>query len=194
MKVRTEPMLGGVAFSFILLLVSNLVSTFIAYNNINRSIQAMMSANFDPMAVQPSVFSSLIGLLSCLVIPVAGLGSGIIYAVLHGRQEPLTGSPAKGGAAAGALGFFLSGVVSAILAGILVIPVMNQMNQLLFTELGAVDPSMAGLGSSLTGFGILGAFVGGICGGIVFAILGAILGALGGILGKSFAKPAAAAA
>lgn len=189
MKVRTEPLLGATAFSFILLLVSNLISTFIAYNNINRSLQAMMSANYDPFAAQTSVFSSLIGLLSCLVIPVAGLGSGIIYAILHNRQEPLTGSAAKGGAAAGALGFFLAGLVGAVLAGIMVMPVMNQMNQMVFAEVGAVDP---GIMSSLTGFGIVGALFGGICGGAIFAILGAILGALGGVLGKSFAKPAPA--
>jgi len=187
-------MLGGAVFSFVLLLISNLVSTFIAYNNINRSLQSMLSGAFDPFAAQTSVFSSMIGLISCLVIPIAGLGSGVIYAILHGRIEPLTSAPAKGGAAAGALGFFLSGIVSAILAGILVVPVMNQMNQVIFAQMGTVDPSMTGLTSSMTGFGIMGALVGGICGGILFAILGAILGALGGILGKSFAGPKQATA
>lgn len=194
MKVRTEPLLGGAAFSFILLLISNLISTFITYNNINRSVQSMMSGAFDPFMTQASVFSSMVGLISCLVIPVAGLGSGVIYAVLHNRQEQLAGAPAKGGAAAGALGFFLSGLVSAILAGLLVIPVMNQMNQMIFARVGAVDPSMAGLTNSITGFGIAGAFIGGICGGVVFALLGAILGALGSLLGKSFAGPKPAAA
>jgi len=190
MKVRTEPLLGGAAFSFILLLVSNLISTFITYNNVNRSMQAMMSGQFDPFATQSSVFSSMVGLLSCLVIPVAGLGAGVVYAVLHGRQEPLTGSPAKGGAGAGALGFFLSGLVSAVLAAVMILPMMNQMNQTIMAQMGGIDP---GFTSSILGFGIVGTLIGSICGGLVFALLGAILGALGGILGKSFAKPGATA-
>lgn len=189
MKIRTEPLLGATAFAFILLLISNLVSTFITYSNMNNMLNMIMSPNFDPFANQTPLVSSVAALVSCLVIPTAGLGSGIVYAILHNREEPLTASPAKGGAAAGALGFFLSGLVSAVLAGLMVFPLMNRMNEIMFMEMGGMDPAMTGLPTAFTGFGVVGAVIGGLCGGLIFAVLGAILGALGGVLGKSFAKP-----
>ncbi len=111
MKIRTEPMLGGAAFSFVILLVVNLTTVFLTMNTAIKMIEAMMSPNYDPFAPTsaPTMLYAL-SCLSCIAVLVAGIGSGVVYARQHAKIEPITGSLIGGGAASGALGFLIAGI------------------------------------------------------------------------------------
>jgi hypothetical protein len=179
MKIRTEPLLGGAAFCFVILLIINIISVFVTMNSMQQTMEALMVSLNDPMAPAPSMFSSpmmsILGCLSCLAPLIAGIGAGVIYARQYAKIEPITGSLVSGGAASGALGFFLSGIVGGIVGGIMVIPIMNQMSSL--------DPSLAGTMGPAMGAGVAGGIMGGICFGFIYALIGAILGAIGAAVG-----------
>lgn len=179
MKIRTEPMLGGAAFSFVILLIINIISVFVVIGSMQQMMESFMTAAFDPTAPPPSAFSSplmsIVSCLSCLAPLIAGIGAGVIYARQHAKIEPITGSLVSGGAASGALGFFLSGIVSGIIAGLMIIPIMNQLS--------ALDPSMAGSMGSIMGAGVIGSIFSGVCYGVVYALIGAVLGMIGAAVG-----------
>lgn len=178
MKIRTEPMLGGAAFSFVFLLIINVIYVFIVMSTMQQMVDAVASGLYDPTTPPPSLTSPLMSLFSCLACLsplIAGIGAGVIYARQCAKTEPITGSLASGGAASGALGFFISGIASGILGGLMMIPLMNQLS--------ALDPSMAGSMGSLVSAGIMGSLMVGVCSGLIYAVIGALLGMIGATVG-----------
>ncbi len=187
MKIRTEPLLGGAALSFVILLVINLLSTFISMNYMQQVMTSVLVSMSDPNAPLPTGFGSpmlsLIGCLACIAPLAAGIGAGVVYARQYAKLEPITGSLISGGAASGAIGFFLSGLASGIVAAFMMIPLMNQI--------AAMDPSLAGSLGTMMGTGVFSGIIGSICGSVLYALFGAILGAIGAAIGTPKpAKPA----
>ena len=135
------------------------------------------------VAILAPRFTNVLTLLSCVMIVVSGVGSGFLYAWLHGRREEVGEIAARGGATTGAITFATSMIIAGILAVIIVLPVIG--NQALATatsaELvsGEVTTRMLGLGAA----GIIG---GTVVLSLVTAVLGAMLGGLGGGLGGVF--------
>ncbi len=177
MKIRTEPLLGGAAFSFIVLIIINIISMFMLIGAMRSMTEFIMNSANDPYATPSfgSPMMTLVACLSCLSPLIAGIGAGVIYARQYAKMEPITGSLISGGAASGALGFFLSGIVGGILGGFLLIPMFN--------ELSTLDPSLAGNMGTMMGTGIISSIFSGVCYGVVYAVIGAILGMIGAAVG-----------
>ena len=189
MKIRTEPLLGGAAFSFVILLVVNIISIMVVMGSMQQMIETVLSPTFDPNMPPNSLFPTtlwgILGCLGCITPLIAGIGAGVIYARQHAKIEPITGSLVGGGAASGALGFFLSGIVAGIMGGLMTIPMMNQLS--------ALDPSLSAAMGPTAGIGIITSLFYGVCYGVVYAVFGAILGIIGAAVGvPKSAKPAAA--
>jgi hypothetical protein len=188
MKIRTEPLLGGTAFSFIVLLITSIISLFFVMNMMRDMMafltQAMANPNVDPGMPFSGGMYGILALMSCIIPIIAGIGSGLIYAKLHAKEEPITGSLISGGAASGALGFFLAGIVGSFIGGVMMIPLMNQ-----FTALG---PGGAGLPGPVMSMSLVTTIFSSICSGILYAVYGAVLGAIGAAIGGSSAKKASA--
>ncbi|MFO7679707.1 MAG: hypothetical protein R6X34_06615 [Chloroflexota bacterium] len=183
MKIRTEPLLGGAAFSFVILIIVSVISTFAVMGSMQQLMEILLTGAVDPNAAFGSPLLLLVGCLACIAPLIAGIGAGVIYARQYGKYEPVTGSLVSGGAASAALGFFLASVTSGIISSLVMMPVMNDMMALAAQTSGSLVT---------TGSGLIGNIFGSICGGIVSAVIGAILGAIGAAVGKPKAtKPAA---
>jgi len=178
MKIRTEPMLGGAAFSFVILLVVNLTGIFLTMNAAINIVEDLMSPNYDPLAsTSASSLLYLMSCLSCISLLVAGIGAGVVYARQHAKIEPITGSLIGGGAASGALGFFIAGICVGVAAGLMVIPLMNQLSA------AAPELTASMYGGSATSLGVLSSIMYGGCYGIIYALIGAVLGMIGAAIG-----------
>ena len=174
MKTRTEPLLGAAMFGIVILLITSVTSNIMVYNNMNNAIRSALAG------VQPATISPIFSILGCLFSIIGGVGTGIIYAILHNREEPLTGNAARGGAAAGALAYAIAAFASSILALVLISPLIGKLS-------AAMDmPSE--VASQVMGFGLIGGVIGALCGTAVMAVPGAILGAIGGAIGTAVVK------
>lgn len=136
------------------------------------SFDPTTSAQFESTMNSMMQTSGILSLVSCLLWLVAGLGAGVVYTVLHHRQEKLTGGAPKGGAAAGALGFFVSSLIGGLVQ--LVVTSSAMRDFMAAVETAGAPP--VNLTSTMIIFGIVGA----LCSGIFMAGMGALLGALGG--------------
>jgi hypothetical protein len=173
MNIKTRPLLIAAGVGAVVQVLYSLLSNAV-------SLAPMLSGQGLDLT-QPSNLSLVTGALACICTPVIGIGAGLLYAYLHGREAALTvADGAIGGAATGAIIQLIGGILGACLS-LLVVP------QVLQQATAQVPPEAAGiaLGAGIAG-GIIGAAIG-ICIGLAIgAILGAIGGAIGGaVLGKS---------
>lgn len=189
MKIRTEPLLGGAMFAIVISLASAIISAIMVSRMFNvfttmpladPSFDPTTSAQFESTMNSMMQTSGILSLVSCLLWLVAGLGAGVVYTVLHHRQEKLTGGAPKGGAAAGALGFFVSSLIGGLVQ--LVVTSSAMRDFMAAVETAGAPP--VNLASTMIGFGIVGA----LCSGIFMAGVGALLGALGGLMGSMFTR------
>jgi hypothetical protein len=200
MKLKTEPLLGAVAFGVVFLVVGSLISLMISY----RTMQEMLNSPlFDPTflgqngntltaeqqaQLQESFgsFYALSGvgsLLSCLTWIVAGVGAGILYPILYKRYGVLESGAVGGGAAAGALANVFGYLFTSIISALLFLPLMNDwMNQMMTAAGPAATPPDFGM------FWGMAFIIGAICGTLFMAVIGAIFGAIGGAIGGAIAK------
>jgi hypothetical protein len=103
------------------------------------------------------------------------VGAGVVYARQYAKIEPITGSLLGGGAASGGLGFFMSGIVLGIAAGLLVVPMLNQMS--------AMAPGLSFSSGETAGISIVSSLLYSVCYGIFYAFIGAVLGLIGAAVG-----------
>lgn len=186
MKIRTEPLLGAAMFGVVIQIVYSAIYTVVTYNTFAAFMRNSVA---DPFATTSP--SNAINLLGCFTLLVGGIGTGVLYAVLHNRAEPLTSGAAKGGAAAGAVAYAIGGFISGLLFILVVLPLMNEM----MAEMAAMSGvATAEEMSQILGFGIVGGIIGAVCGSLFSAGIGAILGAIGGALGGALVKPSSPSA
>lgn len=195
MKIRTEPLLGAAMFAILLTLAASLISAFVIRGPMQSVLEMPLTdPNFDPTNTDLEaifndlmVTSSITSLVSCLLWLVGGLGAGIIYTILHNRQAPLSGGAPRGGAAAGALGFFISTLIGGMVQMVFTNSIMMDMMQGMAGTSGAPLPEW--FGATMLGISIFAA----LCGGLFMALIGAMVGALGGLMGGAFVKGKTAA-
>lgn len=205
MKIKTQPLLGAVLFGILLLLLYYLVSGVFGYRITRHMLDSGM---FDPSVLNspnppiesaadpiefmfgiPSqdfaIFSALAGLGSCLVWLGAGIGSGVIYAALHHRAEPLLETPVKGGAAAGALAYIIGTLLGSLLSMVIFLSVRQEMSGLLAAlnqQSGGMPPGLPGQIMAIWGLSMV---VGVICSTLFWGSIGAVMGVLGSAIGKA---------
>ncbi|GAB4271928.1 MAG: hypothetical protein Kow0080_17800 [Candidatus Promineifilaceae bacterium] len=191
MKIRTEPLLGGALFAIVISLtsaiinaisVSKVFNVFATMPLTDPTFDPTTSAQFESTINNIMQISSIMSLVSCLLWLVAGLGAGIVYTVLHHRQEKLIGGAPKGGAASGALGFFVSSLIGGLIQLVITSSAMRDFMAVIETA-GAPPVNLT---SAMIILGIVGA----LCSGIFMAGVGALLGALGGMMGSMFTRSA----
>lgn len=163
MNIKTRPFGIAVAAGAAVLAVISLVSALLSRPDL---------ANFDPNSADPMdlLRGSAVSLISCLLILLVVPATGALYAYLHSQEAPISGGEgAIGGAAVGALAYFLASIVGTIISFFVVSDMFASVGQ----ELGEGGQSVMVMG------GIIGAAF-----GLCFAVfIGAALGAVGGAIG-----------
>ncbi|MCA9959142.1 MAG: hypothetical protein KC443_08910 [Anaerolineales bacterium] len=208
MKIKTQPLLGAAMFGILLLIIYYTVSGVFTYRITQHMLDsgmfdaAVLNSPTPPveLAADPieymfgissqnfAVFSALAGLGSCLIWVGAGMGTGVIYAILHHRQESLLEAPIKGGAAAGALAYTVGTLLGSLLSMVIAGPIWREMSTLfasLSQQSGTALPP--GFATQMVAMWSISIAVGVICSTLFWASMGAAMGALGSAIGKAVA-------
>lgn len=183
MKIRTEPLLGGAAFSFTILLVVYILLLMVSMNYLQQMMDFVVTATYESTPPLASPFLYISSCMACLAPLIAGIGSGVIYARQHAKIEPITGSLIGGGAASGALGFFIAIMVVGIVSSFMMIPIMNQFTSLV--------PEMSDSMGMYSGITVVSSLMYSVCYGFFYAAIGAVLGLIGAAVGTPKSAKAA---
>ena len=174
MKLKNDSLLTAVTVGVVVQLFYYLAYLLAVYSVYTKAL--------DIQVLAPR-FSNVLTVLGFVMVLVSGVGTGFLYAVLHGRSEPVMPIAARGGATAGAITFALGIVIMGILTAVILLPLLGNE--------AVANASSEGWVSTENVSQVLGLGIAGVLGGTVFlsgvmAFLGAILGGLGGGLGGVF--------
>ncbi len=171
MKIKSDSLLTAVTVGIIIQLfyyLTYLLSVYSVYTD---------ALNIQVLAPR---FSNVLTTLGCIVMLASGIGTGFLYAVLHGRSEPVMPIAARGGATAGAITFALGMMITGILTAVVLLPLLGNQAT---TNVSPDDFISTQNISQVLGFGIAGIVGGTLCFSGLMAVLGSMLGGLGGGLG-----------
>lgn len=162
MKIKSEALFGAAACGIVIAVIYTLADTLLGYSQSPPSYTAFGQAG------------------SCFIVLLVGLLTGVVYVLLHQREQAITpGAAAKGGAAAGGLALLISGIFGTIVL-IILLPVVLAES---FSTMG-LSPELASDAqlTDLMTVGFLISTVGATCG---FVLIGAVMGAVGGVTGAA---------
>lgn len=180
MNIKTKPFIITTAAAAVFLILLTAANTLLAF--------AMLPNNFSDFFENPNnpqfQFIQITTLISCLATLLTGavyIGSGVLYAFLHNREDRVAAeSGALGGAASAALGSIASALASGFLSIFITPLIMNRLMQGvpgLPPGSTPFDQIMPFIGLS-TIFGMVGTLVGACFGAVIAAVLGALGGAV----------------
>lgn len=127
-------------------------------------------------------FTTVVGCFGAILAPLVHLGTGILYAYLHGREAPLAAEDgAIGGAASAATARLISGLF-ATLTGLFLTPI------LVSRLTGPTPPQFSPSDFPFLVIPTLVTAVGGLVGLCFAGVIAGAVGALGGALGSVWAN------